>query len=180
MLSENIQALRRAKGLSQEELAVKVNVVRQTVSKWEHGLSVPDTEMLVTLSDVLEVPVSTLLGETAVEDADEPGNSDLKALAEKLEVVNLQLARSQAARRGVLHWAFVIICALTIVCLIVLASMGSPYLAWDFSDPETAVAGTLLHGSEWLFVRLAPFMVVGSVAGMVMTRASRYGQRNSR
>lgn len=170
MLSENIQALRRAKGLSQEELAVKVNVVRQTVSKWERGLSVPDAEMLVTLSDVLEVPVSTLLGETAVEDADEPGNSDLKALAEKLEVVNLQLARSQAARRGVLYGAFVIVCTLTVACLIVLASMGSPYLAWDFSDPETAVAGTLLHGSEWLFACFAPVVVIGSAVGIAITR----------
>ena len=39
MLSENIKALRKSKGLSQQELAVKVNVVRQTVSKWEQGVS---------------------------------------------------------------------------------------------------------------------------------------------
>ncbi len=78
---------------------MKLNVVRQTVSKWERSLSVPDSEMLVSLSEVLEVPVSTLLGETVVEDKDEPEKSDLKALAEKLEVVNLQLARSRAAKR---------------------------------------------------------------------------------
>ena len=53
MLNENIKAIRKAKGLSQEELAVKLNVVRQTVSKWEHGLSVPDSEMLLSLSEVL-------------------------------------------------------------------------------------------------------------------------------
>lgn len=39
MLNENIQALRKSKGLSQEELALKLNVVRQTVSKWERGVS---------------------------------------------------------------------------------------------------------------------------------------------
>lgn len=39
MLSENIKTIRKSKGLSQEELAVKVNVVRQTVSKWEKGVS---------------------------------------------------------------------------------------------------------------------------------------------
>ena len=50
MLSENIKTIRKSKGLSQEELAVKVNVVRQTVSKWEKGLSVPDSEMLISLS----------------------------------------------------------------------------------------------------------------------------------
>ena len=64
MLNENIRAARRSKGLSQEELAVRLNVVRQTVSKWERGLSVPDSEMLISVSDALETPVSVLLGET--------------------------------------------------------------------------------------------------------------------
>ena len=64
MLNENIKAIRKSKGLSQEELAIKLNVVRQTVSKWERGLSVPDSEMLISISDALETPVSTLLGET--------------------------------------------------------------------------------------------------------------------
>ena len=50
MLNENIKNLRKSKGLSQEELAVKLNVVRQTVSKWENGLSVPDADMLIALS----------------------------------------------------------------------------------------------------------------------------------
>ena len=58
ILNENIQALRKSKGLSQEELALKLNVVRQTVSKWERGLSVPDAEMLVVLGETLDVPVS--------------------------------------------------------------------------------------------------------------------------
>ena len=49
MLNENIKAIRKEKGLSQQELAVKLNVVRQTISKWEQGLSVPDSEMLMVL-----------------------------------------------------------------------------------------------------------------------------------
>ena len=67
MLNENIKIIRKSKGLSQEELAIKLNVVRQTISKWEKGLSVPDSNMLISLSEVLETPVSTLLGETVVE-----------------------------------------------------------------------------------------------------------------
>ena len=47
MLSDNIKRIRKSKGLSQEELAIKLNVVRQTVSKWENGLSVPDSDMLI-------------------------------------------------------------------------------------------------------------------------------------
>ena len=64
MLNENIRTARKAKGLSQEELSVKLGVVRQTVSKWEQALSVPDSDMLISLSEVLETPVNTLLGET--------------------------------------------------------------------------------------------------------------------
>ena len=67
MLSENIKTIRKSKGLSQQELAIKLNVVRQTISKWEQGLSVPDSDMLISISEVLETPVSTLLGETIVE-----------------------------------------------------------------------------------------------------------------
>ena len=66
MLNENIKAIRKSKGLSQEELAVKLNVVRQTISKWEQGLPVPDSDMFIAISEALETPVSTLLGETVV------------------------------------------------------------------------------------------------------------------
>ena len=89
MLNENMKAIRKSKGLSQQELAIKLNVVRQTVSKWEQGLSVPDSDLLIALSEALETPVSTLLGEKAIEsEAD-----DLKAISAKLEVINLQLAQ---------------------------------------------------------------------------------------
>ncbi|MBC8924487.1 helix-turn-helix transcriptional regulator, partial [Escherichia coli] len=49
MLNENIKAIRKSKGLSQEEIAIKLNVVRQTISKWEQGLSVPDSDMLISI-----------------------------------------------------------------------------------------------------------------------------------
>ena len=94
MLQENIKGIRRAKGLSQQALAVRLNVVRQTISKWEQGLSVPDSDMLIALSEVLETPVSTLLGETVIAaEAD-----DLKAISAKLEVINLRLAQRKTTR----------------------------------------------------------------------------------
>ena len=60
MLGENIRALRKARSLSQQELAERLHVVRQTVSKWEQGLSVPDADMLVRLAECLEVSVEQL------------------------------------------------------------------------------------------------------------------------
>lgn len=105
MLNENIKAIRKSKGLSQEELAIKLNVVRQTVSKWEQGLSVPDSELLIFISEILETPVGVLLGETVKE----PTANDIKAISEKLEVINLQLARRSETRWKALHAAFLAI-----------------------------------------------------------------------
>lgn len=98
MLSENIRNLRKAKGLSQEELAIKLNVVRQTVSKWETGI---------------------------------------------------------------------------VTVFIAFAAINSEYLTWDFNNPELAVAGTFVHGFEFLFVRLAPFVFIGSVIGIIVTYKKR-------
>ena len=106
MLNENIKAIRKSRGLSQQDLADKLNVVRQTISKWEQGLSVPDADLLIALSEALETPVSTLLGENVAEtEAD-----TVKALSEKLDIINLQFARRKALRRSPLHRGLIAVC----------------------------------------------------------------------
>ena len=166
MLNENLKNIRKAKGLSQEELAIKLNVVRQTVSKWEQGRSVPDAELLLSLSEVLETPVSTLLGETVAE----PEPDALKALSEKLEVLNLQFARQRERRRKLLHGLCIALCAGVVLAFGVLFTVGSPYLDWNYQDPETAVMGTALHAMEWLLVRVAPVLLIGAAVGAFLTR----------
>lgn len=166
MLNENIKAIRKSKGLSQQELAVKLNVVRQTVSKWEQGLSVPDSDMLVVISDTLETPVSTLLGENIAETEVD----DIKAIAEKLEVINLQLAQKKTSRRKVLHWLLISLSIVIVLTFSVLTVINSPYLGWNYSDPETAVLGVAFHSFEWLFVRIAPIVFIGSIIGAFLTR----------
>ena len=166
MLNENIKAIRKSKGLSQQDLADKLNVVRQTISKWEQGLSVPDSDLLIVLSEVLETPVSTLLGETVAEiEADE-----IKALSEKLEIINLQFARRKAMRRSALHWGLVAVCVGILAVAAVLVVVNSPYLGWDYSAPETAVMGVAIHAFEWGFVRLAPFALMAALVGVFLTR----------
>ena len=165
MLNENIKAIRKSKGLSQQELAIKLNVVRQTVSKWEQGLSVPDSDMLVLISEVLETPVSTLLGETVVEtEADR-----LKAISEKLEVINLQLAQRKTTRRKVIYWLLISLCTGIVIVFAILWTIESPDLGWDYSNPETAVLGVAFHSFEWLFVRVAPIVLIGAGIGIVLT-----------
>lgn len=165
MLNENIKAIRKSKGLSQQELAVKLNVVRQTVSKWEQGLSVPDSDMLLSISEVLETPVSTLLGETVIESEVD----DLKAISAKLEVINLQLAQRKTTGKRILHWLFISLCVVIVLVFAILLALESPYLGWDYSDPETAVLGVSFHAFEWLFVRAAPIILIGAIIGIFLT-----------
>lgn len=166
MLSENIKAVRKSKGLSQEELAVKLNVVRQTVSKWENGLSVPDSDMLISISEALETPVGTLLGENIAESKID----DIKAISAKLEVINLQLAQRKTTKKRILHWLLVSLCIVIAVIFAVIFVLGSPYLDWNYNDPETAVFGAVFHTFEYVFVRLAPIILVGAIAGIFLTR----------
>lgn len=170
MLDENIKRLRKAKGLSQEELAIKMNVVRQTVSKWETGLSVPDASMLILLANELDTSVSALLGEAEAETA---AVDEIKVISEKLEVINLQLAKRHMAKVKFVRWSLIVLCALIAALFIALAAINGSYMDWNYAGPEFAVAGTLFHGFEFVFVRLAPFVFLASVIGIVLTYKKR-------
>ena len=172
MLNDNIKNLRKEKGLSQEELAIKLNVVRQTVSKWERGLSVPDSSMLISLAEELDTSVNVLLGES-IEEKTLNDDVDIKTIAERLEVINLQLARRSEMKIKLVRWILILLCIVIVAVFIAFEIMQSDYLEWDFNNPELAVAGTLLHGFEFVFVRIAPFAFIASVIGIVFTYKRR-------
>ena len=112
MFSENLKTIRKAKGYTQEELAIKVNVVRQTVSKWEKGLSVPDADVLSHIAEVLEVSVSELLG-TEIKQEDSKNK-----VAEQLAKISEQLAIKN--RRSKKIWRIIGIILLAIIFLIII------------------------------------------------------------
>ena len=100
MLGENIKILRKEKGYSQETLAAQLHVVRQTVSKWEKGISVPDAQMLNQIAELLEVPVSTLLGDTVPsQNQSSQEDSRYAEIAKQLAVLNDQLAEQSSRKR---------------------------------------------------------------------------------
>lgn len=169
MLSKNIKTLRKSKGLSQDELALKLNVVRQTISKWENGLSVPDSEMLISLSEVFETPVSILLGE----DIAETEANDLKVISEKLEVLNLQLSKQKESKKNILCYLFILILVISFIILFTLFTINSPYLNWNYTHPETAFMGISFHIFEWAFIRLAPILIVGAALGIYLMRRNK-------
>ena len=116
MFSENLKTLRKAKGLSQEELAIRSNVVRQTISKWEKGLSVPDADLLIQLADIFEVTVSELLG------ARIENEQEISAVAEQLSRINEQLAVKNRRARRVWKTVAVVFIAIIVINFILIIS----------------------------------------------------------
>lgn len=117
MLNDNIRTVRKNKGFTQEDLANRIHVTRQTVSKWEKGISVPDAEMLTRLAEELETDVSTLLGAKVESAADE------NAIVEQLSRLNEQLAvRNRRSRK--IWKTLAIIGAAIIVIPLILSVLG--------------------------------------------------------
>lgn len=135
MFSENLKAARKAKGYTQEELAIKLNVVRQTVSKWEKGLSVPDADVLSRIADVLDTKVSVLLGGSVEEEA------NTNAVAEQLAKISEQLAVKN--RRNKRIWKIIGIVLLVIVIfnimMAVLYSVNTSSSSWSENNNQSVI-----------------------------------------
>ncbi len=171
MLKDNLKTLRKNKGLSQEELSIKLNVVRQTISKWESGLSVPDAEMLINISEVFETPINIILGENILEKE----KNDIKLISEKLEIINDQLSMKQKQKRKRRIYFLVILDICFIILFLSLPLLGSSYQSWDYSDPEWAIIGTLWHSFEWIFFKIVPIIiiVITSILGIFFMKQNK-------
>ena len=136
MLSDNIKTIRKNRGFTQEELAARLHVTRQTISKWEKGYSVPDAALLSQMADIFEVPVTELLGEPSQPSADpDPIVEQLSRLNEQLVIKNRRAARI---------WKTIgIVLAAIVVIWLVLAALG----AADYSSGARNTSGTV----EWTF-----------------------------
>lgn len=131
MFHENLKTMRKAKGYTQEELAIKLNVVRQTVSKWEKGLSVPDADVLCKIADVLDMDVSTLLGEEIVEETDK------SAVAQQLAKISEQLGMKNQHSKKI--WKVVciilfVILVFYILAIVVFSVIASENIVGNYSE----------------------------------------------
>ena len=183
MLNKNIKALRKAKGLSQEELAIKLNVVRQTVSKWEKGLSVPDAGMVIQIAEVLATTVNVLLGEE-VPVSEEPDFT--KTLAAKLEVLNEQYSKQNEHRRKIWRVVFTVVLIVSAISLIrYFLFFGSIYHMKNIGDASASTSVTVIGGSDvpahisiWYYlsvmkpVLISVLAAITSVVGLCRTRKS--------
>lgn len=136
MLNENIKNLRKAKGFSQEELAIRLNVVRQTLSKWEQGLSVPDAQMLIRIAEALDTSVSALLGDSTETEE----QTEVKLLAAKLELLNTQLAKQNERRRKL--WRTVFITVLILAAGLLAKEIIAFFWRWTYTTTANIIGGT--------------------------------------
>ena len=178
MLSDNIKGLRKSKGLSQAELAAKLSVVRQTISKWEQGISVPDSEMLIKIAEALNTSVSTLLGESI--SSDNESNSEIRVLAEKLEVLNLMISAKNERNRKA--WRIIFIASAAVAALYILYSIITSIFYHHLINSAQASVGIIggADGPTSIFVTSLPItsalpvvaiiILLAAVAGLCLTR----------
>ena len=153
-------------------VAVYMSITNDASSKWNKNvITMPvSRDQIIGAKYILylllsAIPVSTLLGETVIETEVD----GLKAISEKLEVINLQLAQRKATGRKIVRWLLISLCAIIVMIFAALIIWSSPYLGWDYSDPETAVLGVAFHSFEWLFVRVAPIIFIVAIIGIFFT-----------
>ena len=132
MFAENLKKIRKDKGYTQEILAEKLNVVRQTVSKWEKGLSLPDVDMLSKIANVLETDVNILLdGQITTTDQSEI----VKQLAKKNEQLTIKNRRYKKIMKTI---AIILLIIVIFGILLVILNIGT-FISISNSETTTTV-----------------------------------------
>lgn len=148
-MNENIKTIRKNKGMTQEEMASQLHVTRQTISKWEKGLSVPDADMLMRMAEILDVSVAELLGADRVE------QQQMDAVVEQLCRINEQLAIKNRRARKI--WKAVIVAVVVLVVIpLIIAIAGSVAFIASAPDEQAQGGGTAkwigtLDGEEYIY-----------------------------
>lgn len=132
MFAENLKKIRKDKGYTQEILAEKLNVVRQTVSKWEKGLSLPDVDMLSKIANVLETDVNILLdGQITTTDQSE--------IVKQLSKINEQLTIKNRRYKKIMKTIAIILLIIVIFgILLVILNIGT-FISISNSETTTTV-----------------------------------------
>ena len=147
MFSENLKTLRKQKGFSQEELASRLHVVRQTISKWEKNLSVPDADTLIRLAEILGVSVSELLG-SKIETENGNVTNDV---AEQLSRINEQLAiknrRSRRIWKAIAAIAIILV-VFFLISVFIMMSLSVPALNKSIVNNQPLVNEEIIPADE--------------------------------
>lgn len=177
MLCETIKKARKERGLSQEELAGRLNVVRQTVSKWEKGLSVPDAEMLVRLAEALDTSVENLLGERPRLLPEE--NRQVGELAAQLQALQEENACCRERRK---RWRVLFLVLASAVCLVLLRQLAEALYSQAAMDAVLENSGAIggYDGPTGIYVSRIPWRAASSVLALAGGAAALVGLYQTR
>lgn len=96
--------------------------------------------------------------------------NQLEAISQKLEVINLQLSKKKETSRKLLHATMIALCIVLLLIFTLLLMINGSYLNWDYNNPELAAAGVLIHGFEWIFIRVLPIALIALIVEIILTR----------
>ncbi len=158
-LGEKLQKLRKARSLTQEELAAKVGVSRQSLSKWESDGALPDTANIILLADLFGVTTDYLLREAApceTAPAEQPSATSVPQPQEKVPPIV-----------QVISWTLIVLGALVLIGILIAAS-GNPHTVIIGSREFRGLIGYIkAHKIEWLYYGSLGCMAVGTVVNLV-------------
>lgn len=194
MLSEKIKKLRQENGLSQEELANKLNVVRQTISKWEKGLSLPDSDMLVNIAKVFGTTVSDLLDEKQPENKNSLNKEATKNKPSK--TINLILLILSCpiwlpiaiATVAVIFSLYISVCAIiaafwSVFATFVVGSAASFLFGFHFIFTEYISVGMISFAATFILAGVSIFSFYGLKSAtkgvFLLTKNCFYGLKKS-
>lgn len=143
MFGENLKTLRKQKGFSQEELATRLHVVRQTISKWEKNLSVPDADTLIRLAEILEVSVSELLG------AKIENENTASDVAEQLSRINEQLAIKNRRSRRIWKIVAIVLAVIVLINIFIAVFFRVPTLDESIQNNQPGITDQTEIIEEW-------------------------------
>lgn len=124
--NEKLMSIRKAKGLSQEELGMELQVSRQTISKWESGQSYPDFQKLVMLSDYFDMTLDELVKDIDVQDVRDKNLTDEKVASIYLDIENVK----NQSRKFVKIFCYAGVILLGIVILAFILHLFFPNIEW--------------------------------------------------
>lgn len=166
MLRDNLKRLREEAGLTQDELAQRLHIVRQTVSKWERGASVPDADMLARIAALYEVSASSLLDEQSIADA------ELEYIATQTALLNERLNHQEERRRKIIRYICIASGLLVAIVFTFLMIRGMPVQS---SEPFVQVTYEIDGAQESVGISLDendPTQAFGCFGAADMTEAA--------
>ncbi len=144
--NKKLKFLREKRGYTQEELAFKLNISRQSVSKWENGINEPDIETIKKICDILDCSLKELLDDNN-------------------KIITTKEMRVNKRETQLFYWNISIFILSILICLVFIRAMNKEVIIhWDSNWNPT-------YGSKWMHL----FSLLGTFTGFIFSIIAKFG-----